>query len=362
MRRAECAFSGSVKMPAVQSGYWRAVFLAFFVCLSLAVASEPDWQAIEVYQKATSIPTLQVCAIVNGNVYQRQLGEQHKPGLYCKLASVNKVLGAITTVRLMRSGRLHLGEPIHKFLPEADNRILVGHLLMHTSGIDHYKTKLPSSLTFSREKPAPLKEICNPFLRAPPAFAPGTKYLYSSYAYLALSAYIEESTKTPLATLMDESLGGMVRQRVLVPHFGGVELVKAFTGAVDNPSAIGNSRYEGWKWMGGGMALQNDKFEVFLQHLLSDKLRDELTLTEEMAREIETFTKDAGRWSITFADGICQRLSHGGQQQGFRSYLIVDYSRKAAILVIANCDWIEGKAWGEQVWKWFHQIADKGDK
>jgi CubicO group peptidase (beta-lactamase class C family) len=59
-----------------------------------------------------------------------------------QLCSVSKQFAAVAVMLLVESGRLALGEPVDRWLPEGPSqwqRVTLHHLLSHTAGIPHWR-------------------------------------------------------------------------------------------------------------------------------------------------------------------------------------------------------------------------------
>jgi CubicO group peptidase (beta-lactamase class C family) len=117
------------------------------------------------------------------------------------IASITKFMTYVITTRLVESGKLSLGDPINKYLPNfpAGEKITVGMLLDHRSGIPHRVTKPDeeaASLTSA--------EVVERIGRAKLVFEPGTQSLYSSSGYSVLARVLELASGKTYAALLDE--------------------------------------------------------------------------------------------------------------------------------------------------------------
>jgi CubicO group peptidase (beta-lactamase class C family) len=191
--------------------------------LSNALAAGPSWDRAnaldEVIFKAVGsgrIVGATVIAAKNGEVvYQRAAGfadrESQRPmkeDEVCRLASMTKLIVAVTALALIDQGKLGLEDPLTRWLPDfrpklADGReplITVRHLLTHTAGLSYGFLEAPdgpyhrlgvsdgldaSGLTLAEN----LRRIAS----APLLFEPGTNWHYS-VATDVLGAVIERVT------------------------------------------------------------------------------------------------------------------------------------------------------------------------
>jgi CubicO group peptidase (beta-lactamase class C family) len=122
-------------------------------------------------------------------VYQESFGTETRPGgaknssatLY-HLASVGKMFTAVAIGQLIEAGRLSFEDSIGKLLPQfpwhrASRPITIRQLLSHSSGLGQ-----------SERAGAPIDSA---FAATPPAFAPGSRFLYSNDGYEILGLIIE---------------------------------------------------------------------------------------------------------------------------------------------------------------------------
>jgi CubicO group peptidase (beta-lactamase class C family) len=123
------------------------------------------------------------------------------------LASVSKQMTAIAILILMEQGALQLDDPIQTYLPEwedlnADNPVLIAHLLHHTSGIEDYTgdawdgsdadfatLDLEAHLTWLNDQ-APVTE-------------PGVEFAYNNSGYGLLALIVQRVSGQPFARFME---------------------------------------------------------------------------------------------------------------------------------------------------------------
>ena len=112
-----------------------------------------------------------------------------------RIGSLTAQFTAAATLRLADEGRLSLDDPITRHLPSYPahgRRVLVRHLLAHTSGIADYTTLGPRwERSITRDLPP--DSIIALFAPAPLAFEPGTRFAYSNSGYFLLGAIIERA-------------------------------------------------------------------------------------------------------------------------------------------------------------------------
>ena len=119
------------------------------------------------------------------------------------LASITKPMTVVGVMKLVERGELRLSDPVKKFVPEfRHERVLVRHLLTHTSG-------LPDMLTDNedlRKRHAPLQDFVAGACRTPLLFEPGKELRYQSMGILLAAEIVERLTKKKLGHFLKEIL------------------------------------------------------------------------------------------------------------------------------------------------------------
>lgn len=120
------------------------------------------------------------------------------------VASVTKLLTAVTALVQADAGVLDLDRPVAEDLPELATgdreraRMLPRHLLTHTAG-------LPPVLTLWRRQ-GTREQLAEQILQAPLVRAPGEQQEYSCVGYLTLGLLLERLTGRPLPELVQTSV------------------------------------------------------------------------------------------------------------------------------------------------------------
>jgi len=125
------------------------------------------------------------------------------------IGSVSKPLTAVLMLIQVQKGLIRLDGTLADYLPEYKNKpaanVTIRQLLNHTSGIPNYdiiKDFFPriSRQNFSREGYMKI------FIDSALAFAPGTRYAYSSWGYFTLGYIMERVTQKSYAQLMKDDI------------------------------------------------------------------------------------------------------------------------------------------------------------
>lgn len=107
-----------------------------------------------------------------------------------KLASLGKQFTALLILQLADEGKLSIDDPLVKYIPEYKvknaDRILLRHVLSHSSGIPNYHA-IPDFDSTVAKLPRTLEEFVGLFLELPLLFEPGSATQYSNLGYSALA-------------------------------------------------------------------------------------------------------------------------------------------------------------------------------
>src|SRR5260221_5032804 len=122
------------------------------------------------------------------------------------LGSVLKPINVTAVMTLFDQGKFQLDDRVKKFLPgftgDGRDAVTIRHLLTHVSG-------LPDQLANNnelRKRHAPLTEFAAHTIRTPLAFAPGTRYRYSSMGIMLAARVAELISGTDILTLVDRAV------------------------------------------------------------------------------------------------------------------------------------------------------------
>ncbi len=109
-----------------------------------------------------------------------------------RFASMGKMFTAVAVLQLVQTGKIALGDPLDKFLPDYPDRQIaqatVEQLLTHTAGTGDIFT--PEFVARSGEVLDHADYVAM-FGSRPPSFAPGSRWEYSNYGYVLLGRIVE---------------------------------------------------------------------------------------------------------------------------------------------------------------------------
>ena len=129
------------------------------------------------------------------------------------IASITKPIVCTGAALLLERGEVDLDDPVCSFVPEfAQNgkrRVLIRHLLTHTSGLPDI---LPNNDSLRRDR-SPLSEFVAGVCREPLMFPPGSMVSYQSMGILMLAEIVERVTAARLRDFLESELFEPLRMR-----------------------------------------------------------------------------------------------------------------------------------------------------
>ena len=199
-----------------------------------------------------------------------------RPDTLYIVASISKPVSVCGLMLLVDEGRVALADRVQRYLPEfrgrLKQRVLVRHLLSHTSGLPDM---VPEN-TQLRRSHAPLSEFVAAALRTPLLFEPGTRFSYQSMGTLLAAEIAERVSGMRLRDLLRSRIfQPLGMQRTMV----GLEGLKVEETAIfqengdseDSRRWGPNSPY--WRAMGhpwGGLHATTGDLGVLMQTFLND--------------------------------------------------------------------------------------------
>lgn len=314
---------------------------------------------IPVLLKASHVPGLSIALVRNGEVaWARGFGVRKSGGndpvdadTLFEAGSVSKTVFAYAVMKLCETGVLDLDVPLVTYVPErwlADDdrfaRITARHVLSHTTGLPNWR---------SSEEPLAI------------AFEPGAKWRYSGEGYSYLQLVVAHLTGrvstqscerlfdglTVCATDIDAYLKTQLLRPFGMSTSGYVWEMPAANGAAAHAldgSPLGRpgatpilaARYGA----AGGLSTTATEYARFLKEVLAPKPSDAYRLSTasrvEMLRpqvKIDEEQSWALGWQVLRRKtGIL--LSHGGDNPGFKAFVLASPERRTGYVVLTNGD------------------------
>lgn len=270
------------------------------------------------------------------------------PRTVWRVASASKPIAATATMQLVEQGKVKLDEPIWTYLPwyprKGDAVVTVRHILTHTSGIRHYDYEAGEKESAEYFPTVEAGSHVNGVDQEPLQFTPGTKYLYSSYAYLLLAGIVEKASGLSYEGWLREKIFGpagmtsssLDRNRELVAHRA------RFYRKTDSGAAVVNAPYvdSSYKWAAGGVLASADDLARFAIALDTGKLLGADTRKQVYAvKEIPNVKTDYGfGWHVSTDKDGRMWAEHSGGATGGAAYLLHCPGDGLAISILCNLE------------------------
>lgn len=267
-----------------------------------------------------------------------------RPDTVFRIASISKSITATAVMQLVERGLVSLDDPIQRFVPsfpkKPQGEVRVRHLLTNTSGVRHYKGS-----EFSLAEPfATLERATTVFRNDPLEFAPGEKYLYSTYGYNLLQGVIETASGRSYEDYLRANIfvpAGMTSTFLEHPR----ELVRYRARqyiAGPTPFTVVNAPFVDLsvKWAGGGLIATAGDIARFSIALDQGRL-----LKPETLQQMYTSGRLNNGWATGYGlgwmvaqDGNRLLVAHSGGAMGGTTYLLRDPKARTAAVILANLD------------------------
>ena len=124
------------------------------------------------------------------------------PGMRFRIGHTSKSLTSAAVGLLLEQGKLHLEDEIQTHVPEFPRKewpVTLRQLMGHVAGISHYESETDSTPTAQCDRAG---EGVKMFADRPLRFEPDTRYGYSTFGWVLVSAAVEAAAKQPLSAFM----------------------------------------------------------------------------------------------------------------------------------------------------------------
>jgi CubicO group peptidase (beta-lactamase class C family) len=269
-----------------------------------------------------------------------EAGERATPATNYRLASVSKQFTAAAILLLAENGRLHLDDPVRRWLPtlpESTSTVTLRQLLTHTGGLVDYEDLIPPGTTAQVSDDDVLR-----LLSATPKtyFAPGTAYRYSNSGYVLLGLVVERASGMSLPLYL--------QQRIFQPlHMDHTLLYEHGKGPEVANRAYGYSEEHG-QWTrtdqsvtsatrgDGGIYSSIDDLAKWDAALYDDRLLSaasrQLAFSPHVKVTGEPYEASYGYgWRITG-----DTLWHSGESIGFRNVIVRWPKQRLTVILLSN--------------------------
>lgn len=240
-----------------------------------------------------------------------------------KIGSVTKIFTAAMIFQLIEEKKLNLNRPLSEFYPKIPNadKITIGHLLNHKSGIYNYTDS--ADFTKYRSEQQTKKDMLARLEAGEPVFDPGVRGEYSNSNYMLLGYIIQDVTK--------KSYKENVSQRITSK--AGLKHTYYYTKINPKRNEAYSYTYINSKWerteewhesvAGGAGALQSTAADLtkFINALFNGKLVSKLSLDQ-----MSTIDWGFGKGLLAYPFLERKFLGYNGGIESFKS--VVSYYPK----------------------------------
>lgn len=288
----------------------------------------------------------------------QQTKEPLKPTDKVHIGSVTKTILATGILRLVSEGKIHLNDPIDKYLPEIKfnnkwhqtNPITVRHLLDHTSGLEDLrlwqmftaKAAPDTPLSFAFEKDPSVLRV---------RIKPGSMFSYSNMGYTLLGMIIEKVANESYESYLDKNLlrplGMLSSTFGFVTQIGDKADSNLAMGHLDDQSTFPALPI----FLRPAAQFTTTAFDmgIFLKFLMSDgTINGQPFIKKELLSEMgEPFQTEASRKGLQIGYGLggMKRDRHGyigfahsGNIVGYHAMIYAFPAHKKAFFISHNMD------------------------
>lgn len=258
-----------------------------------------------------------------------------------RIGSISKPLTATALALLTQEGGIDLDRSIRSYVPAFPDKrhpITARQLAGHLGGIRHYR----QGGFFNLEQFDSVQDSLRIFSGDPLLHEPGSRYRYSTYGYVLLSAVIEGASGQQYLEFMQERVFGPLAMKSTVPEAaeqiipGRAEFYDRRRDGVLTNAPSENYSY---KWAGGGFMSTANDLVLFGLGLLGGELVEPTTLPLLFASQKTSAGEETGygmgwRPDRDWRDRLV--VHHGGSSEGARAFVLLYPEQGLAIALLAN--------------------------
>jgi len=328
----------------------RSLALLLLLALPLA-AQDAELDRIASQAFASDAPGGAVLVLKGGKTLLRagygmadlEQGTKITPDSVFRIGSITKQFTAVAVLQLVERGKIALGDPITKFLPDYPTHgktITIEHLLTHTSGIQSYTDK-PDFLTAAQREYTPA-QIIDTFRNDPMKFDPGAQWAYNNSGYILLGQIIEKVSGMPYAEYVQKNV--LARAGLTHSRYGDNAPIvpKRVPGYSRNGQAVVNARYINmtFPYAAGALLSTVDDLAQWNAALAAGKVVDRKLLDRAWTRYQLTSGENTGYgygWAVGELSGE-RVIQHGGGIFGYTSFELWMPDRDLYTAILSNSD------------------------
>lgn len=283
-----------------------------------------------------------------------ETGALASPSTRYRTGSVAKPITAMAMMRLVDRGMLELDTPLGTSiagLPEESRRITPRQLAAHVSGIRHYALMeiLSSSVGLSAPKHyASVADGLDSFIGDRLRFAPGTKFLYSTWGYSLLSRKLELAAGSTFPQLLQTLVfEPCAMQDTAVDGPAPMKARARFYQAEGGSYNLADPMDTSNRIAGGGLvSTPSDLVRLAIcaekDNFLSQSARKTMWAPVNLADGQANEQNYALGWRLDKSTRLFGKdkptaiIHHGGQQEGGASFLVIVPALGVSVAVMTN--------------------------
>lgn len=265
-------------------------------------------------------------------------------------ASISKPLTAVAAMQLVEAGKLRLDDDVRTYVPEFPDHgvtITVRDLLCHQSGIVHYRNGRVVATKVDYQQEHPHQDVVlalDRFRESPLVHAPGTKYSYSTHAYILLSAVVQRAGEQTFADQVHQRISQPLGLTTLQPDYQWLDIPHRSVGYrkirdLESPRVSTNTDVS-WKLGGGGFISNVEDMTSFACALINGKLLKKSTYrtmwTPQNLKNGEATKLGLGFFVETQNGQL--KISHNGSQEKVKARMVIYPESQTGVVVMTNSE------------------------
>jgi CubicO group peptidase (beta-lactamase class C family) len=264
-------------------------------------------------------------------------------GTEYRICSITKMFTATLLLQLVEEGKVHLDDPVEKYVPEVksvqgyagQSRITLLELASHTSG-------LRREPDLADRDEGPVDQWENKLLTCIPATSfdhwAGTGFLYSNIGYALLGLALERAAGKPYIQMVQERIFTplhMDHSFFSVPEDRRTSLAQGMdnnrTGIINTQLPLSQVEGMGYRVPNGGIWSTPADLGRFVIGLTSGVL-----LRPESIKEMEKVPHGGKNYGLGLMILTPFYIGHSGSDPGYTSALVIDPKGKYAVILLRN--------------------------
>lgn len=267
---------------------------------------------------------------------------EFKPTTITRIASITKPMTAIAIMQLYEAGKVDIDASIQTYLPrfpQGLKTVTIRHLLSHTSGVGHYKSKL-DAMSFSHYDS--LKQATEEIYKRGLLSPAGEQFIYSSFGYTVLGEVIESVTKQSFEAYLQEYIwqkAGMDNtslEKSQILQNKSRLYIKVDDIFVRSPYTDLSLIYPGGGVQSTAQDLLNFGNAILENKLVSKSTLDMMTdVRNSLAPEVGDDPYGLG-WSVLEHPEYGKIISHSGAQPGVSGQFLIFLDKEVVAVALSN--------------------------